>query len=953
MTTTTAKPDTATDAETQGEEREPLLVILDSHGIMFRSYYALRDVLTTRRTGEPVAAVFGFANSLLTVFNELKPTHVIAAWDASEHTFRNERDERYKAHREATPEDLVPQFDRVRELLDAFRIPVMAQEGYEADDVLGTLADMATDAGVQVVIVTLDNDIVQLVRPGVRVYMYRPYQKDYILYDVDKVHERFGFAPRRIIDYKALVGDTSDNIPGVKGIGEKGAKALIDRFETIEEMIEHIEEIEPKRLRTALEQGVDDAMLSRELATIVCDVPDVELNLDAALLRDYDKQAVIDLFQELEFRTLITRLPDANDPETPDPAGEGAVAPGTVEGSYSVITDRAALDALVAEVRASGRFAFEVVADDTHPTWAADAAVGIAISPTPERAAYIPFGHTDADGGARQGRLMDDDAEPPRPGQLSRDEVIEALRSILEDPEVERIAHDGKYQMLALGAREDGVWPVPVDFDTQVAAYLLGDTNMSLQRMAFSRTGLESIDPKTFLGSGSKAIPFSRAPIEDVAKYAATNVDLVVRSVEPLRTELEESKLTEIFEEIDLPHVPVLARMERFGVALDRDVLADLNTDLKERIAATEQAVYDAVGHEIKIGSPQELSHVLFEELGLPHTRKTKTGYTTDADALEPLRLVHPVVDAILEWRELTKIKSTYVDTLPQQVNPRTNRVHTVYNQVTAATGRLSSNHPNLQNIPVRTEVGRLVRRAFVARDCGDDPVFLAIDYSQIELRILAHLSGDAELRQAFKDGKDIHRATAATVFKKPESEVNAEDRRRAKVFNFGVLYGLTAFGMSTREGIPRDEAEAFISAYFEAFPSVQEWRERTVTEARDRGYAVTLSGRRRYVPDLRSSNRNLRQAGERVAINMPVQGTAADIIKIAMNRIDPELEARRAKGAKARMILQVHDELIFELPREELDDVREIADRLMPSLDLAVPLDLEAKVGVSWGELE
>jgi DNA polymerase I len=943
-------------ADESSEEQEPLLVILDSHGIIFRSYYALRDVLTTRRTGEPVAAVFGYANSLLTVFNELKPTHVIAAWDASEETFRKERDERYKAHREATPEDLLPQFDRVRQLLDAFRIPIVEREGYEADDVLGTLAAQAVEQGMPVVIVTLDNDMVQLVQPGVRVYMYRPYQRDYVLYDVDAVHERFGFAPERMVDYKALVGDTSDNIPGVKGIGEKGAKALIEHYGSIEEMIEHIEEIEPKRLRTALSEGVNDAMLSRELATIVREVPGIELDLDSAVLRDYDKQQVLDLFHELEFRTLVTRLPDANDPATPNPRDSDddvTVAPGETSGAYEVITTKQELDALVKEVRATGRFAFEVIADDTHPVWAADAVAGIAISPAAERAAYIPFGHADGESGSRQGRLMADESEPPRPGQVSRDDVREALRPIFEDAEIERVAHDGKYQLLAIGAREDGIEAAGIDFDTQVAAYLLGDSNMSLQRLAFSRVQLETVDPKTFLGSGSKAIPYSRAPIEDVARYAATNVDLTLRSVEPLRQELDESALTEVYEEIDLPHIPVLARMERFGVALDGDQLRELDTALTERIAAAEQAVYDAVGHEVKIGSPQELSTVLFEELGLPKTRKTKTGYTTDADALEPLRAVHPAVDAILNWRELTKIKSTYVDTLPHQVNPRTNRVHTVYSQVTAATGRLSSNHPNLQNIPVRTEVGRLVRNAFVARDCGDDPMFLAIDYSQIELRILAHLSGDEELRRAFHEGKDIHRATASNVFHKPESEVTAEDRRRAKVFNFGVLYGLTAFGMSTREGIPRDEAEAFIEAYFKAFPKVQEWREQTVAEARDRGYAVTLSGRRRYIPDLRSGNRNLRQAGERVAINMPVQGTAADIIKIAMNRIDPELEARRQQGAKARLILQVHDELIFELPREELDEVREIAHRLMPSLELAVPLDLEDKVGTSWGELE
>jgi len=922
------------------EGDEPLLVILDSHGIIFRSYYALRDVLPPTRTQEPISAVYGYANSLLTVFRELKPTHVIAAWDASEDTFRKVKDERYKAQREATPDDLIPQFNRIRELLAAFRIPLVEKMGYEADDVLGTLAEQAHEQGLPVIIVTLDNDMIQLVRPGVNVYMYRPYQRDYVMYDTDEVRTRFGFEPLQMVEYKALVGDTSDNIPGVKGIGEKGAKALIERFGTLDEMIEHLAEVEPKRTRTALENGLDEAILSKELATIIRDVPDVELDLDASRLRDYDRQSVIDLFHELEFRSLIARLPASDNDEVEVPSDEP-------DGDYTTITTRDALDALVAQIRDRGRFAYQVIADESHPVRASQTLVGISISAGEASAAYVPFGHRVEE----QGRLLADDRAAG--AQLSRSEVFEALRPVFTDVGIERIAHDTKHGMLALGMADATMWPASADFDTQVAAYFVGDQNMSLQRLAFTRLHKDTIEAKSILGTGQKAIPWSRAPIEAVARFACIEADMIFRLADPLRAELEEAKLLDVFTDVDMPHVAVLARMEEFGIGLDLDVLARMDEDLVAKIEAAERACFDAVGHEVKLGSPQELSAVLFEEIGLPKTRKTKTGYTTDADALEPLRTAHPVVDAILQWRELTKIKSTYVDTLPHQVNPVTGRVHTVFNQVTAATGRLSSNDPNLQNIPVRSEVGQLVRRAFVARDCGEDPVLLSVDYSQIELRVLAHISEDAELRRAFQEHKDIHRTTAANVFKKAESDVTSEDRRRAKVFNFGVLYGLTAFGMSTREGIPRDEAEAFITAYFEAYPKVQEWRERTVEEARERGYAETLIGRRRYMPDLKSRNRVVRQAAERIAINMPIQGTASDIIKLAMNRIDVELAERRAQGKLARMLLQVHDELIFETPREELDDVREIAQRLMPSMELAVPLELDEKVGRSWGEME
>ena len=490
-------------------------------------------------------------------------------------------------------------------------------------------------------------------------------------------------------------------------------------------------------------------------------------------------------------------------------------------------------------------------------------------------------------------------------------------------------------------------------FDTMLVAYLLGDANISLARLAFDRLGLELMEPKALLGIGRKAVPFSEAATADVCGYAAPRADAILRLAALLGPELDESGLREVFDDLDRPHIAVLARMERRGVAIDVGVLTELGAQLEQEIATAEAEVYGSVGHEFQIGSPLQLSQILFEELGLHKTRKTRTGWTTDANALEVLRGVHPVVDAVLRWRELTKLKSTYVDTLPGQVNPRTGRVHTVYSQVTAATGRLSSNDPNLQNIPVRTEMGNDVRRAFVARDCGDDPIFLSVDYSQIELRILAHLSGDEALRQAFHDGLDIHAATASRVFGVEPDDVDREQRRRAKVFNFGVLYGLTAFGLTQREGIPRDEAEGFIQAYFEAYPQVAEWRDRVVEEAREKGYAETLTGRRRAVPALRAHDHNQRMAAERIAINMPAQGTAADIIKIAMNRIDPELEARRREGALARLVLQVHDELIFELPRAELDEVRELAGRLMPSLELAVPLELDEKWGPSWGALD
>ena len=855
-------------------DRPELLVILDSHGIIYRSYFALREAFasTVRRTGEPVWAVYGYANSLLYTLDELHPTHIIAAWDGPGPTFRHEADADYKATRAPMPDDLKPQLVRVRELLDAFRIPVVEAPGYEADDVLGTLATQAVAAGVPTVLVTLDNDMVQLVQPGVRVLMYRPYQRDYVLYDEQRVRERWSFGPERMTDYKALVGDTTDNIAGVKGIGEKGAKALIEEWGTIEEMIEHLEELKPPRAQKALAAAVEEARHYKRMATIVTEVPDVVLELDAAKVHDYGRGDVLRLFQELEFRSLVNRLPQHADmagaPESAE-HGEGAITRG---GDYELVTTPERLGEVVEAVRAAGRFGFEVVADDEHPMRAAHCLVGVALSIAAGTGWYLPFGHTQEPPPLQEGQqeldLTVEDAggngaEPAPPlQQLPREAVIEAIAPLFTDPAIERVSNSGKNQLLALGAAPDGFWTAAIDFDTSIAGYVLGERSVELRGLAFERLGHELVEPKSLLGTGRKAIPFSRTAPDEAKEFAAGNADATLRLADDLAPELAATQLDRVFREIDIPHIPVLARMEQRGLAIDREALEILGVELASDVEAAERGVYEAVGHEFQIGSPQQLSQVLFEELGLPKSRKTATGWTTDANALEPLRQAHPAVEAVLRWRELAKIKSTYVDTLPQQVNPHTGRVHTVFSQTTAATGRLSSNDPNLQNIPVRTEIGNAVRSAFVARDCGEDPLLLSLDYSQIELRILAHVSGDEELRAAFLGGADIHRATASRVFGVEPEAVDAELRRRAKVFNFGVLYGLTAFGLSQREGIPREEAEEFIRAYFEAYPTVAQWRDDVVAEARERGYAETLAGRRRYIPELRSRNRNQRMGG-------------------------------------------------------------------------------------------
>lgn len=923
------------------------LVIIDSHGLMFRSYFALKDVLPAGPGGEPVSAVYGYASSLLAVLADLQPTHLIAAWDASEMTFRKELDPTYKANREPTPDDLRPQFDRVRELLGAFSIPLVEKGGYEADDVLGTLAAQAKKSGVEdTIILTLDNDIIQLVEPGVRVYMYRPYQRDYVMYDNEKVRERFGFDPLQMIDYKGLVGDTSDNIPGVKGIGDKGAKSLISEWSSLENMLANIDLIEPKRTQTALRNGQDSAVHSKMLATIVREVPDLNLELELADCGNYERASALDFLERMQFNSLRSRLPDTAESVevvTPDIQPHKAVLLETSEQ----------LMALRSSAIASGYMSLFMVSGSSYPVESAEQAVGLAMSVNSNSSFYFPL--TDLFPQINPSPMMHLGDEPSHSSGLTASIFFQWLQELGLLPELTFVNHDSK---LTLGSLRRIADALEIDlrfekiFDTQIAAYVLGSYNITLGQLANEHGLQQPIEETVIRGKGRAAIPLSEVKHALISEYAGRASDLILGAREILASKLTTQGLDSVFYEIDLPHALALTRMEEFGIGLNPQPLIDLGADLGKQIEEVETLAFRNVGHDFKISSPQVLSELLFNELQLPPTKKIKTGFSTDADSLQALIGVHPVIENISLWRELSKLKSTYVDALPQHVNERTKRIHSSYSQTTAATGRLSSTHPNLQNLPIRGDRGGAIRDAFIAEKCGDDSIFLSIDYSQIELRILAHLTQDETLIASFLDNQDIHAATAAKIFSKPIDTITSVERRRAKVFNFGVLYGLSAFGLSTREGIPRNEAQEFIDSYFEAYPAIDVWRTKTIDEARDKGYAETLTGRRRAIPELSASNHNVRKAGERIAMNMPVQGTASDVIKIAMNNIDRELEVSRTDGKLARIVMQIHDELIFELPQEELNSVRAVAARLMPSMELVVPLVLDEAIGTNLGDL-
>ena len=903
-----------------------MLLLIDGNALLHRAYHALPP-LTVSKTGEMVNAVYGFASMLLKAIYELKPSHYAIAFDRKAPTFRHKLFDQYKANRPPTPEELVNQLGRVRQLVEAFNIPIFELDGYEADDFLGALSHQASSQGIDTVIVTGDADAMQLVSPKVKVLYPRPRRSfsDTMLYDEDAVNEKYGVKPEHIADLKALVGDPSDNIPGITGIGSKTAARLIQQFGGIDQIYRRIDEVTPEKLRTLLRDNENTARRSKELTTIVTELP-VRLDLEESKLSRFDRQKVTGVFRELEFASLLPRLSEALEeaPGISPPAESGP--PCRIE--YSVICTTDALSQLIGRLKKAGAFAFDT--ETTSLDAMSARLVGISLSPSAGESYYIPVGHT----GWEQVE------------QLPLEQVIAGLKPILEDDNLAKIAHNGKYDMTVLA--EHGVNVNNLTFDTMVAAHLLGEKSVGLKTLAFGKLGIEMTSITELIGSGVKQICMSQIEVSRTRDYACADADMTWRLAELLGTELKEQGLWHLFSEVEMPLVPVLICMERNGVVLDTDRLRHMSHRLGERLLELEKEIYDSVGHRFNINSPQQLSPVLFDELGLPPAGKTKSGYSTGAAVLEELRGVHPIVELILEYRQLSKLKSTYTDALPGLINPRTGRLHTSFNQTRTATGRLSSSEPNLQNIPVRSEQGREIRRAFIAPPgCR----LLSGDYSQIDLRALAHLSQDPALLEAFRHDGDIHTTTAALLFGVDSTGVTADMRRLAKTVNFGVIYGMSGYGLEQATELSREEAEQFIDSYFKKYPQVKEYLNSTKKQAREKGYVETILGRRRAIPEILSSNRNLREAAERMAINMPVQGTSADIIKVAMIELDKQMTKQQLKS---KLLLQVHDELIFEVPDEELDEMKKLVPGIMStSLELSIPLKVDIKTGDNWGQME
>ncbi|MEA3345332.1 MAG: DNA polymerase I [Chloroflexota bacterium] len=919
----------------------PKLVLIDGHALAYRAYHALPASLTTSR-GELTNAVFGFTSMLLKVWQEEEPDYIAVTFDRGR-TFRHEMFKDYKANRDKMPDPMAGQMARIEQVIEALGIPIYTAEGYEADDVLGALASQAEEQGAETLIVTGDTDTFQLVDEHTRVLVSRRRFSDTTIYDEEAIRRRYDLRPDKLVDYKAMVGDSTDNIPGVRGVGEKTALRLLKKYGSLEEIYEHLDEVPSTRFRNALEAGRDEGFLSQRLGRIRTKVP-VELDWAACRARVFDRERVTRLFQELEFRSLMDRLPGQS--------GVSAEEKSKL-GDYELVDSPQALDRLVEKLRSAPALAFDVETTSTNPRTAE--LVGLAVTPEPGRGYYVPLAHKS------RSRVMTlplgtgDEIGAERPVvNLDWPKVREKLQPIFTDESIAKYAHNGGYDLIVL--RRHGLEVANLTFDTMIAEWLIdpGSRNLGLKKLAWARLGVKMRPITDLIGSGRSQTTMDHIPPTKVAGYAGADVDMTFRLVEELTPELKERELWPLFTQVEMPLVPILADMEMAGIWVDRNYLRELSEEFEGRLAKLGDQIWEAAGEQFNINSTQQLSDILFVKLGLPKnvSHRTKTGhYSTAADVLERLRDHHPIAELVLKYREVAKLRSTYVDALRELIDPSTGRVHTSYKQTGTVTGRLSSVNPNLQNIPIRTELGRRIRGAFHAQEGWR---LLGADYSQVELRVVAHISQDPALLAAFHRGEDIHSSTAAAVYGVPLEEVTPEMRRVAKMTNFAIVYGVSGYGLAQRTGLSQEEATAFIEAYLTKYPKVEEYVEGTKKLAAEQGYVETLLGRRRYFPELKVKSQaqaHVRRAAERMAINTPVQGSAADIIKIAMINLDREL---RSSGYRSRMLLQVHDELVLEVPEEELDAMVELVPRVMSSAyELDVPLKVDVKVGRNWLEME
>jgi len=877
--------------------------LIDAHSLIYRAFFALPPMSTS--DGQVTNAVYGFT-SMLAIVLASRPEYAIAAFDVGAPTFRSKEYEEYKAGRRAMPDDLRPQLDKVRDVLEAFSIPIYGVAGFEADDVIGTLAGIAESRGLGVTIVSGDLDCLQLVSESIEALVPRRGITDTFVYGPDQVRQRYGFEPAQLVDFKALRGDTSDNIPGVPGIGDKTAAKLVQDYGSVEQLLEKVDELPEGRLKTSLKSHVEQVRLGKRMVTIVRDVP-VELELEKARWTRYDYEKARVVFDRLEFRQLLSRFPPPDQvPVQPSLAFEPVPQPS----GLSVVEDPTKATSALKGTSDVGVFAF------VEGAGRAARICGLGVS-TGTRTFYAASpAAMDATARALAGR--------PLAGHDAKETEL-ALRSLA-------------------GGRRD--WA----FSTFLAAYLLGAGSRDPRLEDLAREFLEVTltSPEQLLGTGRTARKPSQVAVDEAAEFAARRAEAIVNLRPRLEAEMRNLGVDYLFHEIELPLASVLADMESEGVAIDVPYLKQMQEELGAQLAAIESEVEEVAGEKFNLNAPQQLAKVLFEDLRLPVGKRTKTGYSTDADTLEALRDKHPIVGLILEHRQLSKLKSTYVDALPQLVDPLTGRVHTSFGQASTATGRLASSNPNLMNIPIRTELGQRIRRAFKA--ARRDHVLVSADYSQIELRIAAHLSGDPVLLSAFAAGQDIHSATAAAVFKIPIESVDPNQRRLAKVANFGSIYGQGEYGLAQQLSISGDVAREFLAQYWSTYSRLKEYLDEVRRKAREEGLVVSATGRRRAIPDLRSPNFQLRSAAERMAINFPMQSLAADIIKIAMVRLQREIEADQIEG---RMLLQVHDELLFEVPEGEVDQFAEKVPRIMTgAYELETGVEVEMKVGPNWADM-
>jgi DNA polymerase-1 len=900
--------------------RGKTLYLVDGSALIYRAFFAfIRNPLINSK-GENTSAAYGFVNSLLKIVREEEPDYLAVVLDTKEPTFRHEKYEEYKSTRAKMPDELVEQLPRVYEAIKALNIVSLEKPGWEADDIIGTLAKAGEKKGLDVWCVTGDKDFFQLVSERVRIYNPKKSGEDAERYGPEEVEKKFGVRPELVIDKLALMGDSSDNVPGIPGVGPKTADALLAQFGSLDKILKGADRIKAKGVRTKVSENGDFAILSRELVTIDVDVP-LEATLEDLKRKPIDFEACKKLFVELEFTSFIKQLLPEAERLVEDSKDDAQSA-----SEYETVSSISALKKLIKKMKSAGKVAVDT---ETTSLNALEAElVGVSLCTETGKAFYVPLGHT-AEGSAN----------------VPYGEAVAALKSLLEDPKAQKFGQNIKYDYQVL--KRAGIEIDPISFDTMLASYVLNPSGRqhSLDFLALTNFDHQMQPIKDLIGTGKSQRSFATVDVEAATRYAAEDADFTFRLYDRLSPQLKKLKVDKLYYDIELPLIPVLAAMEAEGIRIDRKFLAKLSKKMTVELKEICAEIYEQAGGEFNINSTQQLSHILFDKLGLPTRGKTakKTGYSTDSRVLEELAEMHPFPQLILDYRQLTKLKNTYVDALPRLISEVTGRVHTSFNQTIAATGRLSSTEPNLQNIPIRTEAGREIRRAFVPRD--PDHVLVSADYSQVELRVLAHYSGDKGLIEAFKRGEDIHTRTAAEVHGVAFEEVTPEMRRVAKTANFAVIYGVTAYGLSQQTELAVDESRDFIETYFDRYPGIRKYMDDTKAFAHDKGYVTTLFGRRRYLPELKEKRANIRQFAERVAINTPIQGTAADIIKIAMLDIFDRL-----KKMPGEMVLQVHDELVFDVPKKGFEALIEVArDGMENAVKLKVPLVADIGVGDDW----